>query len=235
MTAAGRVVEYIVDTNFLLCFGGVKNGLPYLKTIFGGGLAAPPAVKAELRSLSTRLSKPKSVRDAADRFLGTSAGIIMEMRLKSVDLIERDEVLRCFGAGVTPTPHSGTFPDDLGDDVEEVTSGKDAGEAEAIPLALRTKLPLLCNENAATNYARARGVPLVESAAVSVKRLKALSAKQKYRLYLEMRNAVGDVGAFVNGPQWYREPSPRVVAPGSTAEHPSGEATSSATEEGARS
>lgn len=209
MTTTDRVPGHIVDTGYLLCFGSVVEGVTHLKSLFGGGLTAPPAVKAELVSLSERRSKTQEVRQAAARFVGRGADLVVEMRLKAVDIVERDEVRRCFADKLRPTRHPCVFPDDLGDDIRDVTDGADAGEAEAIPLALRLQLPLLINERAGTQYARARGVPATESAAESIKRIAGKTPKQKFQLFRDMERAVGDVGASVPGPSWYREPPPR--------------------------
>lgn len=199
-----RELTHLVDTSFLLCFGGVARGLALLKELFGGGLAAPPAVKDELSSLPEDPKKIRIVRDAAKQFGGKNAALLLDAPIYEGDVPERDLALSCLASGDLPDRHNGSL-EPQGDVVSEVASGANAGEAEAIAAAFRRELPLLINDGPAIRHATARGLP-VETSARSLRRLSTMSPKEKYRVYMEMERSVGNAGETVNGWMWYREP-----------------------------
>lgn len=200
-----REHTHLVDTSFLLCFGGVARGLTLLKELFGGGLAAPPAVKSELSSLPENPTKIRVVREAAKQFGGRNAALLLEAPLYEGDVPERDLALSCIATGKLPDRHDGNLQLQ-GDHIAEVTVGANAGEAEAIAAAFRRELPLLITDGPAIRHATARGLP-TETAARSLRRL-SMSPKEKYRIYMEMERSVGNAGETVNGWMWYREPRP---------------------------
>lgn len=195
-----REITYLVDTSYALCFGAVPRGMTYLRDLFQGGLAAPPAVKRELSRLR-RTGRNSEVRNAAEKFTGRNEGVLLNAPLYEGDLSERDLALACIPCTSDPGKHPGV--QESGEAVAEVTKGPDAGEAEAIAAAFRRAVPLLVNDRHATKHARARGLQ-TEDTANSIRRL-AMTPKQKYQLYLDMDRSVGNAGGPANGPLWYRE------------------------------
>ncbi|MFK3671493.1 hypothetical protein ACI2IX_15100 [Leifsonia aquatica] len=205
-TAQGRrELTHLADTSFLLCFGGVARGVAHLKELFGGGLAVPPAVRSELATLPRNPKKIRAVRLAADQFGGKGAALLLDAPIYEGDADERDLALDCLKSGNLPPRHDGKLKPQ-GNAVTDVAVGANAGEAEAIAAAFRREVPLLITDGPAIRHATARGLP-TETAARSISRL-SLSAKEKYRVYLEMERSVGNAGETVNGWMWYREPRP---------------------------
>lgn len=196
-----RQITHLVDTSYLLCFGAVPKGLQLLRQLFDGGLGAPPAVRRELERLP-QSQRPTSVRAAAQIFNDRGASALVDAPLYEGDLAERDLALRCIPCRSHPGAHPDTL-DEAGAQVDEVTTGDNAGEAEAIAAAFRRSVPLLINDGPATKHARARALP-TEDATNSIRRLP-LSPKQKYQLYLSMQRSVGNPGVPVSGQMWYRE------------------------------
>lgn len=214
--ADSRDAFQITDCGYLLCFGAVPHGLSHLRTIFGSGLAAPPAVKAELLRLGSNQKKSLDVRSAAARFTGRAAGILADILLTWHDVPERDAVLMHLSGShahrsaisLTTPPQAELLHRAKSGAPVPVTSGDNAGEAEAIAVSVRTGLPLLMTDGKATQYARGRGVE-VESAARSLLRLKpSLTPRQLFGICREMERRVGDVGDVVKGPMWFSAPAP---------------------------
>lgn len=201
--AGSRRATHLADTSYLLCFGGIPRGMAFLNELFAGGIAAPPAVKNELRSLPHNPKKRAAVKIAADAFNGKNSGILMDAPLYEGDIDERDLALSCIPKKQVPPAHSGTLPE-AGELVEELATGDNAGEAEAIAAAFRRQVPLLITDGPATRHAAARKLP-IETAAHSLRRL-AKSPKEKYQIYLQMERSVGNAGDPVSGHLWYREP-----------------------------
>lgn len=201
-----RVTTYLADTSYLLCFGGIPRGMRLLRELFDGGLAAPAAVKAELLRLPRDNKKPIGVRKAAEAFSGRNMIILMDAPLFEGDMSERDLALNCIPCVTDPGPHPGVLPDP-GEKITEVTTGDNAGEAEAIAAAFRRSVPLLITDGPATRHAASRQLR-TEDAAHSLRRISA-SPKEKYNLYLEMVRAVNNAGAPVKGHLWYRENAAR--------------------------
>jgi hypothetical protein len=201
-----REISHIIDAGYALCFGAAPRGMSHLRELFGGGLGAPPAVKRELDRLRNT-GRNSAVRSAAEHFAGRTEGVLVDAPLYEGDLAERDLALTCIPCRSDPGRHQGVS--EPGTLVTEVTTGKDAGEAEGIAAAFRRSVPLLVNDQHATKHARARGLQ-TEDAASSIRRL-AISPKQKYQLYLDMERSVGNAGAPVKGWLWYRENGPKTV------------------------
>jgi hypothetical protein len=209
-----RTPGHVADTGYLLCFGAVPRGLKLLRSMFDPGLSAPTAVKAELQSLEKRSGKSQEIRKAASQYNGNQ--VVLEIKLIWADVPERDLALEHIAG-------NGTLPIDLASvqaqcdslaertDVVPATVGQDAGEAEAIAVCLRLKLPLLINDSGGRRYARLRNIP-TESAAVSLKRLLGThTPRELFGLYRQMERSVGDPGEVVTGHLWFRQPTPSPV------------------------
>lgn len=202
-----RDVRHIADTSYLVCFGVVKGGTHHLKSIFGGFLGSPLAVRRELQRLGDSRSKSREVRGGANVFCGRGQDITILVRLHEVDVAERDNVLRCIAGGTLPGKYHGQWPEDLGEVIDEATTGENAGEAEGMALALRLGLPFLTNDGPARGYGKDRGIA-VECVAESLRRLPGTTPRQKFQIARDMERG-GYLGVPVRGCEWFREPSPR--------------------------
>jgi hypothetical protein len=205
-----REARWIADTGFLLSFGAISNGLEHLSRIFGGAIGSPPAVKTELLRIAADSKHSADTKDAASKYLGKKSGFLIEAPLLHQDVPERDTVLEHLAKGTLPTApgESAVWAEEDPKVVghPEVTLGQDAGEAESIAICVRTRLPLLLNEQPATKYAECRDLN-VEPAAVALRRLgPAVTPKQMYGLYRQMTK-VNDGGvAAVTGYLWFTQP-----------------------------
>jgi len=205
-----REVRWIADTGFLLSFGAIANGLDHLSRVFGGAIGSPPAVKAELVRISADSKHAADTKDAASKFLGKRSGFLIDEPLLHQDVPERDAVLDHLNKGTLPTTPASTGPWEAEDPMvvgrPTITLGEDAGEAESIAVCVRTRLPLLLNEQPATKYAERRDLD-VEPAAAALRRLgPAITPKQMYGLYRQMTK-VNDGGVpAVTGYLWFTQP-----------------------------
>lgn len=206
-----RTARWVADTGYLLSFGAVAQGLDLLRRIFDGGLSAPQAVKAELSDLSTTHRHPVDTKNAAAVYTGRAAGILLDAPFLQCDQPEQQTVLAFLECDILPdrtlledVPTAATIELDV-EDVALTTTGPNAGESEAIPVCVRTGMPLLMNDGPATEYAQWRGVS-VEPAAASLKRLdQHLSSREMFQVYREMTK-VNNGGAVVTGHLWFRQP-----------------------------
>jgi hypothetical protein len=205
--APERAVTVMADTGYLLCFGSIPQGLKHLRAIFGNGMGVPPAVRRELSILATNMQRPHAIRSAAARFVGRESGILVDCALEHVDVPERDLVLMHLEQGTLPVGPPPAPATTAQEGRPAVTGGPNAGEAEAIAICVRVRLPLLMNDGKATKYAVARRLR-VEPAGASLRHLvgRQLTAREAFKLYRGMVESVGDAGIVISGYLWFRQP-----------------------------
>lgn len=208
--ANSRVTTHVADTSYLICFGGVPNGMGYLRIIFSSGLSAPPVVKWELRRIARHSNKPENVKAAAELFVGKQAMILADIPLEHDDVAERDMALESLSE-ISPPSSISAGPGVPEQSAEHPVSlmVDNGGEAEAIAICVRKSLPLLMNDGKATVYARTRSVA-VQPAPESLRRLLEEGLKTPKELFqiCKSMERVGYLGAVVPGPQWFRQPTP---------------------------
>lgn len=216
MPAPKRKTTHLADTGYLLCFGAVPKGLDLLTAMFTGGLAAVPAVKAEIRNFAGG-GRGRELEAAAGPYVGRRSGILADAALVRSDLAHCDACLATL-AGLSGRPGSskhksarfGSSQEAAQDVVEHCGySGKDSGEAESIAVCARLDLPLLICDTPGRRLARSQGVD-TECAAESLRRLlPTKTTKELFQLYQRMHRAGLDAGAVVTGHLWFRVPEKR--------------------------
>ena len=211
-----RVAKWVVDTGWILSFGAVPQGASLLRELFDGSLASSPTVRHELATIASGYGRTLREKDAASKFQGRGAAILLDIGFEHVDVPERDFAQHHLSnktvplAGERAASVHGPFPASP----PPLTAGEHGGEAEAMAICLRTELPFLMNDPSATPYARARGLN-PENAAQSLLR-SSRSGPELHQIYLKMEK-VTKSGAVVSGPAWFRQPkatADRSYAPG---------------------
>lgn len=205
-----RTISVVADTGFLLCFGSVPRGAKLLGEMFDNGVAAAPAVKAELQSQATRPGVAPEVATASRAYLNRNSGVLLDVALCRAEVEHCAEVQVSVARKTMPTPgeiasagaRSKALQFAPHESVHEGLKGEHAGESESIAVAFHRSLRLLINEKDGTRYGEALDV-VTECASVSLRRLVNQTAKQKYRLYRDMCAKGLDPGKVPKGVSSY--------------------------------
>lgn len=205
-----RAISVVADTGYLLCFGSIARGTKMLGEMFENGVAAPPAVKAELQDQSTRAGVRPEVAAASRAYVNRNSGVLLDVVVCRAEAEHRVEVQKAMSQKAVPSAselatasaRSTALGHAVQDPVPGALRGQHAGESESIAVAFHRSLRLLINEDAGTHYGRALKVQ-TECASMSLRRLVNLTAKQKYRLYREMYEKDLDPGRVPKGVNSY--------------------------------
>lgn len=210
MTRAERSVSWIADTSFIMCFGAVPRGPRLMYYAYDGSVGVTPTIRHELRRNATRnghLPKGK----AANVF-ATNGG---HDSLLDEPFQRRDEVERSTAHGhiqAKTLPQGPPAPLDESAEGQQAgdspLDGDDIGEAEAIAVALRRKLPMLMTDRAGVNYAKHRGIDSESFTKALVRLSKSVSATELYKMWRDVKRNHYPGPEEVPGPLFFRVPPP---------------------------
>ncbi|WP_454113005.1 hypothetical protein [Microbacterium maritypicum] len=208
-----RVVRYLADTGYLICFGAIPGGQRLFMLAFSGTVAASPTIRFELGRKHSDWKTEHHVKTAINTFIGKNHNVLLDVTFHRRDEPERDNALAYMrSAGSLPTEALMSFPVTAdGHDPGTPDTQKHGGEAEIVAIAARRLLPLLMNDRDGTDYAAARRLE-VESFARSLGRLLGPHTPNELFQIWKRVDANHDTGAVVPGPQFFRQPGPSPTA-----------------------